>query len=426
MLRPVRRRYLAYLILAVAPSVAAVGAGVVATQRARDATWSASWNWVGTVALNALQEDLVGMVDSLTTAAQPTQVDPRDPAWERVGGGETVSAMRPRDSGAEVMVLTPPAPGDPEGTLRYAGAPLPEAPLVVARAAGSRLSLYLNGRRVLTTGDSLGPDTLPRQTLVSLSAASEGLTLSGMAGALVALDRPVGLPPAVAVMVAPLAPAGPALPPPLLLVTGLLFLFAAAAGWIQLGAAQSEEGARRGRSMVLVSLVPVLTAVGFLVQTDRLFQEGARSASARNLTRALAVSSARGVVGSPERVRELTGFQATRVRDGRVEETTLSEPLAALAALPAPPPSFTSAGTLTTSEGPSLYVALRLPGGGFVVTTTRRPDDRIGAFRRTLLTIGGILGGWLLLAGWMVGVGTGVPAEPGQDPDTADRQTASA
>lgn len=392
--------------MAVLPSVAAVAAGVVATQRAWGDMRSASWRWVGTMALNALQEDLVGMVDSLAAAAQPTQVDPQDPAWERVSRGETVSAMRPRESGAEVIVLTAAAPGDPPGSLRYAGAPLTEAPLAVARSAGSRLSLYLNGGRVLTTRDSLGPDTLSRETLVALSAAAHGLDLSGTDGALVALDHPVGLPSSVAVMVAPTTPPAPPVPLPLMLVAGLLFLFAAVAGWIQLGAAGTADGAGRRGSILLVSLVPVLTALGFLVQSDRLFQDAARSGTTRDLTRALAVASARGVAHSPELIRELTGFQATRVRGGQVEETTLDEPLDALASLPAPPPSFTSAGTLATSEGPSLYVALRLPGRGLVVVSALTPDGRVRAFRRALLMVAGGLGAWLLVAGWMAGVGT--------------------
>ena len=373
---------------------------------------SASWHWVGSMALSALQEDLVGMVDSLATAAQPTQVAPQDPSWERVSRGETISAMRPRDGGAEVMVLTAPVPGDPPGTLRYAGAPLPEAPILVARSAGARLSLFLNGRRVLTTRDSLGPDTLPRETLVALSAAPQGLALGGMDGALVALDHPVGLPPSVAVMVAPGTTPGPPLPLSLLLVVGLLFLFAAVVGWIQLGAARTRDDGGRKRSIVLVSLVPVLTALSFLAQSDRLFQDAARSGVQRDLTRALAVSDARGVADSPEGIRALTGFQATRVRDGQVEETTLQDPLGAVAALPAPPPSFTSSGALTTSEGPSVYVALRLSGGAFVVASTRRPDERIRTFRRTLVTVAGVLGAWLLVMGWMAGVGKAARREP--------------
>jgi hypothetical protein len=385
--------------------MAAAAAGLLAGQRAWSELRTASWSWVGTMALNAFQEDLVGTVSSLAAAGRPTPVDPDDPAWDRVSRGDTVSALRPRGSGAEVMVLTGPRPGDPPGSLRYAGAPLPDGPLAVARAAGSRLSLYLNGRRALATPDSLGPDTLPRQTLIALSAATRGLAVSGGdGGALVALDHPVGLPPSVAVMVGPTTRPGPPIPLPLLLVAALLFLFACAAGWIQLGATHEEDGGRR-LSMVVVSLVPVLTALGFLVQTDRLFHEEVRTSAARNLTRALAVSGERGIVGSPNRIHELTGFQATRVRDGLVEETTLGEPLTALATLPSPPPSFTSSGTVATSEGPSAYAALRLAGGGFVVASARRSDDRIQAFRRTLFTVACVLVAWLLVIGWMAGVG---------------------
>jgi hypothetical protein len=94
-----------------------------------------------------------------------------------------------------------------------------------------------------------------------------------------------------------------------------------------------------------------------------------------------------------------------------VVESTLEGPLGGLEALQAPPPSFTSSGVVTTSEGPSLYVALRVSGGAFVVASTRRPDDRIRAFRRTLLTVAAILGAWLLVFGWMSGVGAR-PVDP--------------
>ncbi|HKJ03317.1 MAG TPA: hypothetical protein VJ997_12710 [Longimicrobiales bacterium] len=400
-----RRRYLAYLIVALLPSFAAVTAGLIAGRAAWTEFRTAAWTWVGTTALNAFQADLVATVASLTAAAEPTQVDPDDAAWDRVSRGDTVSALRPRGSGAEVMVLMPPRPGDPPGSLRYAGAPLPTAPLTAATAAGSRLSLYLNGRRALSTRDSLGPDTLPRQTLLALSAASGGLAVSGNgAGALVALDHAVGLPPSVAVMVGPVVPPAPAPPRSLVLATALLLLFALVVGWIQLGA-DVEGSARRRVSLPVVSLLPVFTALGFLVQSDRMFHEAVRAGTTQNLTRALAVSSARGVAGSPDRVHELTGFQATRVRAGSVEESTLEEPLAPLAGLPAPPPSFTSSGTVTTAEGPSLYAALRLPGDDVIVASARLPDARTQAFRRTLFMVAAALGAWLLVAGWMAGIG---------------------
>lgn len=409
-----RRSYLAYLIVAVLPAIAAVTGGVVATHGAVAGVRVASWAWVGTTALNAFQEDLVGAVDSLAAVAQPTPVNPEDPAWGRVADGRVVSALRPVAGGAEVIVLTGHREGDPEGSLRYAGAPIPLSPAQVAAAAGARLSLYLNGRRAQATSDSLGPDSLPRQTLVALSDASGTLTLLGPErGALVALDPRPGLPPSVAVMVGPAAPPVPAVPTALLLVAGLLFLFSCLAGWIQLGAPDRAPREKR-LSILVVSLVPVLTAVGFLVQADRLFQETARTAATRDLARALAVSRVRGVTQSPAGVHDLTGFDATLVRGAEVQETTLGPPVEALAALPAPPSSFSSSGSVVTAKGPSHYVALRLSGGALIVATTPRAHGRITALRRTLLLSGGLMAAWLLVVGWMLGLGS-MPG-PGSTP----------
>lgn len=400
-----RRSYLTYLIVALIPSIAAVGAGAAAAGRAWADLRVTSSVRVGTMALNALQDDLARSVDSLTAAAQPTAVDTDDPAWVRVAAGDTVTGLRPRSSGVEVMVLLPGEIGDPPATLRYAGAPLPPAPLTVARAAGSRLSLYVNGRRVLATEDPPGPDTLPHETLVALAVSPRGLAWDGQAGvALTALDHPVGLPPSITVLVAPSTRPDAALPRWLLLVTGLLFLFAGLAGWIQLGA--TAEGHRGRASLLVVSLVPVLTALGFLAQTDHLFQRASHTASSRSLARGLAVASALGRSESVADVRSLTGFHATRVRDGEVQQTSLGEPVAGLAALPPPPPSFTTAGAVVTSEGPSEYVALRLRGGDVMVTSMRRADARTAAFRRRLTVIAAVLGAWLLAIGWIAGLRT--------------------
>ena len=396
------------MMAVVLPSLGAVAVGGTALSHACSELRSASAAWVGTVSLNVLQEDLARSVDSLSAVATPTPVAADDPALERVSRGDRVTGFRNRGSSVEVMVLLPPAPGDPPGTLRYAGGAIPPGPLAVARTAGSRLSLYVNGRRALATPDSLGADSLPRGTLLALSATPGGLALEGgEGGALVALDHPAGLPPSVAVMVAPARPSGPPHPRPILLLVGLVFAFVSVAGWIQLGA-PAEGRAPRRRSFVLLAILPVATAVGFLVEGEQRFREEVVDASYRDLTRGLAVADARGDLPSPARVRSLTGFEATRVTAGGVEGSTLPGPWDALAALPPPPPSFTSSGAVATGAGPALYVARRLAEGGFLVATAPRPDARLDALRRTLLLVGAALGVWLLVAGWMLGGPEGV------------------
>jgi len=160
-----------------------------------------------------------------------------------------------------------------------------------------------------------------------------------------------------------------------------------------------EPGPPTLGSLALLSLVPALTAWGFLVHGGRLFDETLEDAARKNLTRALSVARARDPAGDPAAFFDLSGFHAFRVREGRVEAASLPGDAAAVAALPAPPPSFTSTGRVHTPEGESTYVALRLPQGGFLVATAAPDPELGGAYRRRVLPLGWSLAAWLLLLG---------------------------
>ena len=103
-------------------------------------------------------------------------------------------------------------------------------------------------------------------------------------------------------------------------------------------------------------------------------------------------------------VHGLTGFHAYRVLDGRVVAASLEGPAEAVGALPAPPPSFTSTGSVLTPEGEASYVALRLPEGGFIVAAAVPTEERMAAFRRVAARAAAALGGWLLLVAAVLGV----------------------
>ncbi|NJD18608.1 MAG: hypothetical protein FIA95_04905 [Gemmatimonadetes bacterium] len=252
----------------------------------------------------------------------------------------------------------------------------PPSTAQVARAAGYRAALYVSGRLVASTDPPPAPPGVDGSILVPAAGTGAAATH--------------------AVIVAPQEPAGRSLPLPLLLVTGLLFLFASLAGWIQLAA---RPAGGRALSVLLLSALPALTAWGFLVQADRLHREAAEAAARRDLTRALAVARLRGVAGEPREVHRLTGYHAWRVRAGAVEAASLEGPAGAVAALPAPPPSFTSTGSLETPEGEAPYVALRLPGGGFTVAAEVPPSRRGERFSRNAARAALALAAWLLLAG---------------------------
>jgi hypothetical protein len=203
----------------------------------------------------------------------------------------------------------------------------------------------------------------------------------------------------MAALAIPRAPARGVVRPPLLLVVGLLLLFAVSAGWILLTGRPQPGAAGSGVSMVLLSIVPALTAGAFLVQADRLFGERTRQADTRALTRGLSVSSELGVLSSPETVRRLTGYDAALVRGGEVIASTFGEPAPAVGALPAPPASFTSGGSVRTPAGPSSYLALRVDGQSFLVATVPEPHERLDRLGARLHAIGALLVGWLLLVG---------------------------
>jgi hypothetical protein len=253
----------------------------------------------------------------------------------------------------------------------------------VGRVTGYRTALYLGGRSTVSTDPAPPPEGVDGALLVSGESTGDSTS-------------------AYAVVVAPSEPPGPPLPLPLLLVTGLLLLFASLAGWIQL-AGEPREG--RILSILLLSALPALTAWGFLIQADRLYREAADEAERRDLARALAVARLRDVAGEPAAVHRLTGFRAWRVRGGAVAAASVDGPADAVAALPVPPPSFTSTGTVATPEGDASYVALRLPDGGFTVAAVVPSPERTGRFSNNAAWAAAALAAWLLLAGAVTAAG---------------------
>ena len=282
-----------------------------------------------------------------------------------------------------------------EATVRDAP---PRAPTMVGRSTGYRTALYLEGRRWTGTDPLAGPERLPEQVAGQVGPG-EGTPVGENPAQGVFLARNVGpSPPRLVALAAPRTAAGPLLAPAVLLVMGLLLLFGALTGWIQLARRDRHEGGLALGGVVAPALVPALATLVFFIHADRSFQESANRMAARDLGRGLAVASAAGVAGNPGDVRSLTGFHATRVRDGRVEASSLRGELAAVAALPAPPPSFTSSGAVLTAHGPSAYVALRLDGETFLVATNLLPENRVAALRKGLFLLGLILAGWWTLA----------------------------
>lgn len=274
----------------------------------------------------------------------------------------------------------------------------PRAPTMVGRTTGYGTTLYLDGGRWTGTEPLTGPEALPREVATRVGPGS-GLSAGDDPSAGVWLARATGdAPPRLVARAAPRSPEDSLLALPVLLVMGLLLLFGALTGWIQLARRDLHERRLALGGVVGPALVPALATLVFFIHVDRSFQEAAYEMTARDLGRGLAVAAAAGVTGNPAEVRTLTGFHATRVRNGHAEASSLPGGMTAVAALPAPPSSFTSAGTVVTPEGPSAYVALRLEERAVLVATALLPENRVAELRRMLFLAGLFLAAWWTVA----------------------------
>lgn len=392
-----RRPYLLYLAGVVLPAAAVVAAGAALAHGAWNGLDEASRVRVGRMALQALQQDLGASVASLVEAGpwDARAPGPDDPLGRRAAGGDTAQGLAAGPQGMEVRVALPAREGDPEGTVRFAAAPLPPSVSQTVRASGMAASLYLGGLRREATDPAPGPEALDDTVLRSLEGATEGISLPGAERPSTLVALPSGGPGSAAFSVL-VAGTGDGTGPPraLLLTVSLLLAFSVLAGWILLAGNPGGAGAA---SVLLLSLVPALTSWAFLAHAHRLFAEAAEEADRRDLTRALAVARLRDVAADPGAVRSLSGFHAWRVEGGRVTASSLAGPADAVAALPSPPPNFTATGEVRTPEGPSTYVALRLGPGAFTVVTTPASRASVGALRRQALTAGAGLLAWLAL-----------------------------
>jgi len=403
----VRRPFLKYALAVVVPCGIAL---LLAGRSAREA-WGdlhlTSHAHVARMTLAALEQDLGEAVDELAAVATPySGADPSIPAIQRAMAGDTVAGLTPTEGGAELAVMLGDA-GAPDTTpvpVRYAVGPLdPSAAIQVGQSTGYRASLYLNGKLWGGTEPPAGPQVLDDALLLEVSASPGGTRIPDSESVLQATSPIAGTPPALVALASPNRPADPAVELRIVLVLGLLILFSALAGWIQLGR-RPQSGSRRpgAGSMVTLAMVPALTAALFLVHLTRTFETTATDVTVRDLSRGLAVSGSRGLTSSPEGVQLITGFHATLVRSGEVLRSTFASDPTEVGGLPAPPRSFTISGPVHTPEGPSVYVALRSDEGAVIVATAQLPAARVARFRAECLRIGGGLLVWLLLAGGML------------------------
>ena len=390
-----KRRFLAFCTLAVVPCGIASGAAARAADDAWEELAHASATRIARLALGTLEQDLGAALDSLLGSADPLpSPDTTIEAVRLAMAGDTVSALDPTASGVELMVLFP----DAEGLLRFANGMLaPGAAVLVGRVARARVGLYVNGELWSATDPPPSVEVIDRETLLAASRTPGGVRSE--AGSVVAMDPRRGLPAAIAALAQPEGPGEQAIPLAVRLVIGLLLLFSTVAAWILFAKASGSERepAPSRAALVLLACVPLITLLGMLVHVQRTFDAVARERVSQDLVHTLTVLGTLGIEESPAGARALSGFHAARIERGVVTASTLVGDAAALAALPAPPPSFTTVGAVETGSGRSRYVARRIDRESFMVLLAPIPLARIGALRKRLMLISGMLVGWLLL-----------------------------
>jgi len=429
-----RFRYLSFLLLVVAPCAAAAALAV----RVADTSWRAlrfeSDARMARGVLASLEQDLGRTVDSLVLAAKPlASPDTGVPAVQRALRGDTVTAIVPARGGFDVSVMfgLPENPGVLPGAgdsyrIRYASGPLHESAVrTVEDATGYDAALFVNGKRWASgpgRPDHLAPTLLDR---LSYPPHGEALSIGPVTGAVVPMDPRPGTLPAVAALVAPRNPRPAPVSLEVRLIVGLMLLFSALAGWIQL--ASPRAGAEKpdrahtpsAASVLLLGLVPALAALVLLSQVDASYRAAVRDTLVRDLARGMTLAQAQKALDSPTGIRMLTGFDATRVRNGRVASTTFPEaPLGELRALRPPPRAFPATGTVSTPHGPSLYLARRLDDGSAMIATVPWPGGELRKVRRTLVSTGGALVAWLAFVGLAVVVTRKRSAAPAAGPGT--------
>ena len=352
----VKRRFLAFCALVVVPCGVASGAAGRAADDAWEELAHVSAARIAQLALGALEQELGAVVDSLLGSADPLpSPDTTIEAVRLAMAGDTVSALDPTASGVEVMVLFP----DAEGLLRFAnGMLVPVAAVLVGRVARARVGLYLNGELWSATDPPPSVEVIDRETLLAVSRTPGGVRSD--AGSIVAMDPRSGLPAAIAAFAQLEGRGEQAVPLAVRLVVGLLLLFSAVAAWILFAkvSGSEREVAPSRAALILLVCVPLFTLLGMLAHVQRTFDAAAREHVTRDLAQTLTVVGTLGIGESPAGARALSGFHAARIQGGVVTASTLAGDTAALGAV---------------------------------------PSARIGALRKRLMLISGVLVGWLLL-----------------------------
>lgn len=414
MTRSLRR----FLLLVVLPMGFAASVGSVLVAHSSKSALLDSQARMGGAAAQMFRLDMAEAAQALARDAQPfPDLDLESPAAQAALRGDTVAAL---GSTGETLQLTvviadqiePARAGRPLGSARIRAGAMPFNPSFLRTLEGNtgyRSAIYFRGKRTAVSRDGFGPDTLSESQLTRLGREGETpIRWIEGEGVLVPVTEDPEAAATVAVLVAPSGTAELRWRSRALITAqaGTLIV-AILIGWLLLGRGPCEK--RRlwspTRAGMIASLVLALILLGWLwtllARMESMTREDVRELTSRELVRALSLARAYPARFSVTFINEAWGFDATRVRDGRVEASSIEPEAEAdgLLLLPTPLPSFPISGQVSVREEDHLYAGAWLPDGGVLFLTLPASEVAPGRLRLLLLVLAlaGVLPVWLYL-----------------------------
>ncbi len=408
-----------FLLAVVLPLGLAAGAGSVLVARASESALLDSQARMGGAAAQMFRLDMAELAQALARDAQPvSNLDPESPAAQAALRGDTVAALGSVGVTLQLTVVLadlvePPRASRSLGSARIRAKATPFQPSflpTLEENTGYRSAIYFRGKRTAVSRDGFGPEALSESQLARLG--SEGGApirwLEGE-GVLVPVTEDPGAAATVAVLVAPSGTSQIRWRSRTLIATQVgTLIVVLLVGWLLLGRGPCEgRGVRPPvRAGMIASLVLALILLGWLwtllARMESMTREDVQELTSRELVRALSVARADPARFSVTFTNEAWGFDATRVRDGRVEASSIEPDAEAdgLLLLPTPPPSFPISGEVSLRDEDHLYAGAGLPEGGVLFLTLPTSGDTLGRLRLLLLVLGlaGVLPVWLYLA----------------------------
>jgi hypothetical protein len=395
-----------FLLLVVLPLGLVASVGSVLVARSSESALFDARARMGGAAARMFRQDMAELAQALAEDAGPiANPDLESPAIQAALRGDTVAAL---GSAGETLQLTviiadeiePPRTGHPLGSARIRSDAIPFQPSflqTLERNTGYRSAVYFRGKRTAVSRDGFGPETLSESQLARLGSEPEGSSIRWAEGegVLVAVTGAPEAAATVAVLVAPSGTAEFTWGNRALIATQVATLIVVLlVGWLILGRGPCEAVSAwpPARGGLIASVILALILLGWvwtvLAQMESTTREDVQELTSRELVRALSVAKADPARFSVTFTNEAWGFDATRVRDGQVEASSVETEADGLLLLPTPPPSFPISGEVSLGQEDHLYAGAGLSDGSVLFVTLPTSGEALGNLRFLLLVLG--------------------------------------